>query len=70
MIMQPFLVTGLMFARISITILLIRLFPTKTQLGRFLIDITIVNYISTVLPLVIFTCIPAQAHWDKSLHGH
>ena len=70
-ITQPFLVTGLMSARISITVLLIRLFPTKTQLRRFLIGITIVNAISTVLPLVlIFTCTPVQAQWNESLHGH
>ena len=70
-IAQPFLVTGILVARISITVLLIRLFPTKELLRRFLIVITVINTVSTVIPVtLIFACTPVQRQWDESLPGH
>ena len=69
-IAQPLLVMGLNTARISITILLIRLFPTKAGLRTFLIWITIMNCVSTIIPIVFpFTCHPVQKQWKPSLEG-
>ena len=68
---QPLLVMGLLVARVSITILLIRFFPTKKRLRSFLIWLTVINAISSIIPVTLpFTCHPIQKQWDESINGN
>ena len=69
-IAQPIELTAMMLGRISICVMLIRLFPTKIWLARFLVTITALGVVFTVLPsAMIFSCRPVQAMWDESLDG-
>lgn len=71
-IYQPVLVASTIISRISVAILVIRLFPTKIALKRFLITLTAFNAVIGILALtMIFTqCAPSRKLWDDKVAGH
>lgn len=71
-IYQPVQVTSTIISRISVAILVIRLFPTKMALRKFLIILTAFNAVVGILAFtVIFTqCSPSRKLWDDKVAGH
>ena len=71
-IFQPVQVVSGIFSRVSVAIMVIRLFPSKKALKNFLIALTALNVIVGVSGLVlIFTqCTPSRKLWDQSVTGH
>ncbi|SLM40375.1 hypothetical protein LPUS_11156 [Lasallia pustulata] len=68
---QAFVVFSLTLSRVSVSILLIRLFPRKTYMKWTLIILAAVNAIAAVLGVtLIFTqCSPTQKLWDHGIKG-
>lgn len=70
-IVQPLLATATIVARMSIAILLIRLFLTKQMMKWFLIVITILNILIEIpaLVLIFAQCSPSRKLWDDRVTG-
>lgn len=71
-IYQPVQVTSTIIARISVAIFVIRLFPTKKAMKRFLIALTTFNAAVGIVGFtLIFTqCSPPQKLWNDKVEGH
>lgn len=71
-IYQPLQVTATTIARVSVAIFIIRLFPTKLVMKRFLIILTAINAIVGIVGFtLIFTqCTPSRKLWVTNMPGH
>ena len=70
-IFQPFIVLSSVFSRISISIMLIHIFPRKKAMKWFLIILAIANSTFAIIGLtLIFTqCSPPQKLWNPEISG-
>lgn len=70
-IFQPLQVAATIIARVSIAILLIRLFPTKKSMKWFLIVLTGLNVAVGIpgITLIFTQCTPSRKLWDHTVAG-
>ncbi|CAD6594347.1 MAG: hypothetical protein ASARMPREDX12_008697 [Alectoria sarmentosa] len=71
-IYQPVQVTSTIIARISVAIFVIRLFPTKKAMKKFLITLTTFNAAVGIagFTLIFTQCSPPQKLWNDKVEGH
>ncbi|CAD6579774.1 MAG: hypothetical protein ASARMPRED_009244 [Alectoria sarmentosa] len=71
-IYQPVQVTSTIIARISVAIFVIRLFPSKKAMKKFLITLTTFNAAVGIagFTLIFTQCSPPQKLWNDKVEGH